>query len=76
MTGNIFLIAMTLADVLFILSNQFFVLWFLVTFDLNLSYISDWTCKFIVAFFISLQIFQNVHFWHFLVRDSSLSVFH
>ena len=49
MPGSIFLVAMTLADMLFILSTQFFGVWILLTFDLNLSFVSDWGCKFTIA---------------------------
>ena len=50
MSGSIFLITMTLADMLFILVNQFFGLWVLLTFGLNLNYLSDLGCKFLTAF--------------------------
>ena len=50
MSGSIFLITMTLADMIFILVNQFFGLWVLLTFGLNLNYLSDLGCKFMTAF--------------------------
>ena len=49
MLGSIFLSAMTLADLIFVLANQLFGIWVVLTFDLNLALASDWGCKFIAA---------------------------
>ena len=43
--GSIFLVVITLADVLAILSNQFFGYWFFLMFDISLQYATNFSCK-------------------------------
>ena len=49
--GSIFLVVITLADVIAVLDNQFFGYWFILMFDFTIAYYSNWSCKLIISSF-------------------------